>query len=208
MIRVRHRLRRSRVASYAAFAKKYAFPCRPKAFGCVNEPSLTITLRKEARWSSLGETPNGLNAEATLPNSVETVNTIFASRLFRLPKRSHAQAPSWGNARNSCRDWFCGSSLLATHGRGGGVGRGRGVTSGVALGVGVGDGVPVAVGVGGGGRGAGVTRVTVKLTVLTTVQVLKVARNIGKYVSAVVGLPKITPVFVFTVNPGGSCVAL
>jgi hypothetical protein len=61
---------------------------------------------------------------------------------------------------------------------------------------------------GGVGRGAGVNRVTVKLTVLNTVQVLKVALNIGKYVLTVVGVPEITPVFVFTVNPGGSCVAL
>ena len=47
-----------------------------------------------------------------------------------------------------------------------------------------------------------------KLTVLTTVQVLKVADKIGKYVLTIVGLPEITPVFVFRVNPGGSCVAL
>jgi hypothetical protein len=45
---------------------------------------------------------------------------------------------------------------------------------------------------------------TVKITVLYTVQVLKVALNMGKYVPRVVGVPEITPVFVFTVNPGGS----
>jgi len=61
---------------------------------------------------------------------------------------------------------------------------------------------------GGVGRGAGVNRVTVKITVFTTVQVLKVTLNIGKYVLAVVGLPEITPVFVFRVNPGGSPDAL
>jgi hypothetical protein len=48
----------------------------------------------------------------------------------------------------------------------------------------------------------------VKFTVLTAVQVLKVALNIGKYVPTVVGRPEIRPVFVFTVNPGGSGVAL
>lgn len=109
--------------------------------------------------------------------------------------------------------------LTLTYGRGAGVGRGEdGVGNGVRCGGAVGRGTGVGRGEGGGGtgvmrgggvgRGAGVNRVTVKVTCLNAVQVLKVALNIGKYVPTVVGLPDITPVFVFRVNPGGSAVEL
>ena len=95
---------------------------------------------------------------------------------------------------DSKKYWQIATAL--SYGRGTGVGRGEG-----------GGGTGVMLG-GGVGRGGGVDWVTVKLTVLNTVQALKVALNIGKYVLIVVGLPEITPVFVFIVNPGGSCVAL